>query len=82
MKLLRGVGHLKNFQKNFSFYASSSMTHFSLGAKSEKGIGKENSVAMIKRNIHCFLKAVTCGRSLVWIVGSTKAWDFNFPKPI
>lgn len=58
MKLLRGVWRLKNFQKNFSFYASSSMTHFSLGAKSEKGIWKENSVAMIKRNIHCFLKAV------------------------
>lgn len=32
------------------------MTLFSLGAKSEKGIWKENSVAMIKRNTHNFEK--------------------------
>lgn len=53
----------EEFSKEFSFYASSTMTSFFfffLGAMSEKGILKENSVAVIKR------KFTTYKGSFMW----------------
>lgn len=51
-RILKGIWCLKNFQKNFYFYALSTMALFFLAAMSEKDILKENSVSVIKRNIH------------------------------
>lgn len=56
MKIFKGIWCLKNFQKNFPFYASSPMIPFSLKAMSKKGILKENSAAEIKRNVQNLYK--------------------------
>lgn len=72
----------EEFSKELSFYASSTMTSFFffLGAMSEKGILKGNSVAVIKRKLTTY-KSSFMWKKLVLKVRSGKDWEIDLPKP-
>lgn len=52
VEILKGIWVCEEYSKEFSFLCFTCHDTFSLGAMSKKGILKENSVAVIKRNTH------------------------------
>lgn len=85
MGLLKSVWYLKNFQRNFPFQASSTMTLFFFffsGSNVREGYFERKFCCCdSKKHLQC-IKAVLCGRSLVLKVRLNKCWEIDFPKPM